>query len=291
MRILGFRFAMCLRLLAALGLVSGASEALWLPSAHAATNIVRAGNFYFSPTNLTIPAGDVVVWTNVSLTAHDTTANGGLWASPTFSFTGTYRFTFTNAGVYPYVCALHIVAHPEQTGTVTVVASGNLSPSVALGSPSPGQSYGAPASIQLAATASDADGQVTRVEFFQGATKLGEDTTSPYQFAWNGVGAGTYTLTARATDNAGAMTVSPSVTVTVTNVPVPVTLQNARWQNGEFIFSFASQAGASYAVYRTPSFSPSGWQWVTNVTGSGSTVWVTNRSAAGAAQFFRVESR
>ena len=56
----------------------------------------------------------------------------------------------------------------------------------------------------LAATASDPDGTVTRVEFFNGTTKLGEDTTAPYTLQWNVGAAGTYTLTARATDNAGA---------------------------------------------------------------------------------------
>ena len=42
--------------------------------------------------------------------------------------------------------------------------------------------------MNLAATASDADGTVTKVEFFNGAAKLGEDTTAPYSFTWSGVG-------------------------------------------------------------------------------------------------------
>jgi chitinase len=70
--------------------------------------------------------------------------------------------------------------------------------------------------MSLAATATDADGTVTRVEFFNGTTKLGEDTTAPFTIAWNVGAAGTYTITARATDNAGAATTSSAVTVTVT---------------------------------------------------------------------------
>ena len=62
--------------------------------------------------------------------------------------------------------------------------------------------------MNLAATASDPDGTVSKVEFFNGATKLGEDTTAPYSFTWNSVTAGNYTLTARATDNQGATTTS-----------------------------------------------------------------------------------
>jgi chitinase len=70
--------------------------------------------------------------------------------------------------------------------------------------------------MSLAANATDADGTVTRVEFFNGTTKLGEDTTAPFAITWNVGAAGTYTITARATDNAGATTTGSPVTVTVT---------------------------------------------------------------------------
>ena len=69
--------------------------------------------------------------------------------------------------------------------------------------------------MNLAAAASDADGSVTKVEFFNGAAKLGEDTTAPYSFTWGSVAAATYTLTARATDNLGATTTSAASTITV----------------------------------------------------------------------------
>jgi hypothetical protein len=84
---------------------------------------------------------------------------------------------------------------------------------VSLTSPTPG-SYTAPVKLSLRATASDPDGSVIRVEFFNGATKLSEDTTAPYTGQWNVGAAGTYTLIARATDNSGA-TGSSSVTITV----------------------------------------------------------------------------
>ena len=56
---------------------------------------------------------------------------------------------------------------------------------------------------------------MARVEFFNGATRLGEDTTAPYTSQWNVGAAGSYTLTARATDNAGATTTSSPVIITV----------------------------------------------------------------------------
>jgi Bacterial Ig domain len=62
---------------------------------------------------------------------------------------------------------------------------------------------------------------VAKVEFFNGSTKLAEDTTAPFSYGWTGVGAGTYSLTARATDNRGATTATPASTITVSAGPPP----------------------------------------------------------------------
>jgi hypothetical protein len=91
----------------------------------------------------------------------------------------------------------------------------NQAPTVALTSPSNGASFTSPAKITLAANAADSDGRVVKVEFFNGATKLGEDTSAPYTTQWNSGAAGSYTLTARVTDNAGAATTSSPVIITV----------------------------------------------------------------------------
>ena len=77
--------------------------------------------------------------------------------------------------------------------------------------------------VTLTATAGDSGGSVTKVEFFQGATKLGEDATSPYSYTWNSVPAGSYSLTARATDNSNATTTSSAVNIVV-NTPPSVAL-------------------------------------------------------------------
>jgi len=104
--------------------------------------------------------------------------------------------------------------------TVTVVAP-NVAPNVTLTVPAEGASFTAPATINLTADAGDSDGTVAKVEFFNGATKLGEDAVAPFEFAWTPVFAGTYLMTARATDNEGAGTTSGVVSVTVTDNTVP----------------------------------------------------------------------
>jgi len=97
----------------------------------------------------------------------------------------------------------------------------NQPPSVNLTSPANNASFTAPATVSLAASASDADGTVSKVEFFQGSTKLGEDATAPYEFSWTSVAAGSYSLTARATDNAGSTATSGAVSITVNGTTPP----------------------------------------------------------------------
>jgi hypothetical protein len=96
-----------------------------------------------------------------------------------------------------------------------VTVAGNSAPSVSVTSPAAGATFTAPATIPIAASASDPDGGVAKVEFFDGTTKLGEDTDAPYTFDWADVGVGTYSVTARATDTLGAQTTSAVRTVTV----------------------------------------------------------------------------
>jgi hypothetical protein len=70
-------------------------------------------------------------------------------------------------------------------------------------------------SITISASASDPDGTVTKVEFRDGTTLLGTDTSAPYSYTWKNVPSGTHSLTARATDNAGAATTSSSIGIDV----------------------------------------------------------------------------
>jgi hypothetical protein len=114
---------------------------------------------------------------------------------------------------------------PSVASIVSVQA--NSLPTVTLTQPADGATFPSPATVDLAATASDADGTVTNVEFFNGTTKLGQDTTAPFGFTWSGVTAGTYTLTARATDDRGGARTSAAVTITVGAVPVGIAFRSA----------------------------------------------------------------
>jgi hypothetical protein len=104
----------------------------------------------------------------------------------------------------------------------------------------PGSALFAPATIPLAATATDSDGSVTQVTFYSGTTPIGAGVLNgtSYVLNWSNVPAGTYHLTARATDNAGASGSSANVDVTVappppTNAPPAVSLTSPL-QNSTF---------------------------------------------------------
>jgi len=96
----------------------------------------------------------------------------------------------------------------------------NQAPSVSIVKPVAGAVFTAPATIAISADATDSDGLISKVEFFQGTTKLGEKSSSPWTFNWNNVPSGSYSLTATATDNSGSKTTSSAVNVTVRAYPV-----------------------------------------------------------------------
>lgn len=93
--------------------------------------------------------------------------------------------------------------------------NGNLPPTVTLAAPESNTRFVAPASVALTATANDPDGSIARIEFFDGARKLGEATAAPYRVTLTNLAAGRYTISALATDNAGAQHRSQAVDVVV----------------------------------------------------------------------------
>lgn len=123
--------------------------------------------------------------------------------------------------VYVGLAATSARAGASTTATVSNFAvNTNLSngaPTVTLTSPSAGQTWTAPASISIAATASDPEGRVSRVEFYANGNALGSDTSAPYGMTWSNVAAGSYAVTARVFDADGGQGQSASVSVTVTS--------------------------------------------------------------------------
>ncbi|MBC7391013.1 MAG: carbohydrate-binding protein [Opitutaceae bacterium] len=114
-------------------------------------------------------------------------------------------------------------------------------PTVSLSAPANNATYTIPASITLSATATKTGGSISKVEFYNGTTKLGEDISSPYSYSWTNVAKGSYTITAVATDNVGGKATSTAVNIKV-NIPqgpyngivhsIPGTIQAEEFDSG-----------------------------------------------------------
>jgi plastocyanin len=81
-----------------------------------ATHTVRIDGMQFSPANLVVPRGDIVVWDNSDPFPHTATADGDAFDSAEIASKGRWAWTAREAGEYPYGCRLH----PTMKGVVTV---------------------------------------------------------------------------------------------------------------------------------------------------------------------------
>ena len=135
------------------------------------------------------------------------------------SISTPYSYIWNTVQEGSYVLTVHAIDNEgtvtiSDPVTITVYGQQNQFPVVSLTSPTDSQ-YVAPASIIISAEALDPDGVISRVEFYNGSTRLNQVLSSPYVFEWSNVAVGTYTITARAYDNDGLSTTSSPVVVSV----------------------------------------------------------------------------
>ena len=139
-----------------------------------------------------------------------------------------YTFTVNNLAVGSYSFSARATDSLGVTTTssaVAVAVVANQAPTVSITAPANNATFVAPATINITATAADADGTIAKVELYNNATLVATLTASPYTFSLTNVPVGSYALTAIATDNLGATTASSAVNVTVNaNQPPSVTL-------------------------------------------------------------------
>ena len=133
------------------------------------------------------------------------------WGPPMFWTDWTLRIGEGEMGGFTKD-SLYLFKDADQPG-----GSSNILPTVSITSPLNGDLFFSGDDIVIEANASDTNGFITKVEFYQGTTKLGEDTNAPYSYAWNNVPVGRYSLTARATDNNDGAGTSSAVSIGVTS--------------------------------------------------------------------------
>ncbi|NJO68681.1 MAG: hypothetical protein HC830_04840 [Bacteroidetes bacterium] len=91
-----------------------------------------------------------------------------------------------------------------------------------------------PADITVEIKTVEPSGNISKVEFFNGSTKIGEDDSAPYAFNWTGVTAGNYLIFAKATDNGGKIIYSPSVNISVLASKSPEISISSPAQNAQY---------------------------------------------------------
>jgi plastocyanin len=89
------------------------------PVASAATKTVSIKRSSFSPSTVSIVAGDTIRWRNDDTRDHQVVSTTGTFASPVLRPGRTYSFTFEVAGTYRYRDALV----PTSTGTIRVAGA------------------------------------------------------------------------------------------------------------------------------------------------------------------------
>jgi plastocyanin len=94
------------------------SSAAPAQAAPVTTDTIAIKEFAFTPANVTVKVGTTITWTNADEDPHTvmSSGTGGPLKSQTLNTGESYRYTFTQAGHYDYLCSIH----PFMTATVEV---------------------------------------------------------------------------------------------------------------------------------------------------------------------------
>jgi len=158
------------------------------------------------PGSVQVTTGGHCGWTASSGTAWvGITAGASGVGSGTVGYTvAANTATTARSGALALAGLNHIV---NEAGVVV-----NQPPTVQITSPATGSTTSK--FISMSATASDADGTISKVEFRANGQLVKVFTAAPYSYKWK-PGSGAYTLTATAYDNTNASTTTAAVSTTV----------------------------------------------------------------------------
>ncbi len=178
-------------------------------------------------------------------------ANGALLGNDT---TAPYGVTYNNAPIGTNLLiavATDSLGNSATSAVVRVVVRANQAPAVTLVNPAADDILVVDR-VTLNATASDTDGSIAQVRFFEGSTLWGSDTTAPYGAVHGTTAAGLHTLVAVATDDKGLSSTSAPVTFRVV-APLPSLVPfGATWK----YWDTGSDPGSDWAL---PEYDDSPW--------------------------------
>lgn len=160
---------------------------------------------------------------NVQYFANGTAVSGVLTTAP-------YTFDWTSIAANNYSVVARARDAHGTTGDSSAYSLGvgsNPLPAVALGGPADGALYAPGSSLTLAAIVTANGNTISKVEFFDGSTLIGQGTLSGgrYSRSWS-PGNGSHSVTARVTDSVGrtASSAAAAISIVVPAVPTPPNL-------------------------------------------------------------------
>lgn len=110
------------------------------------------------------------------------------------------------------------IAHDIDEVLIIVSETALFPPVVSITSPQNGQSFIAGVTLNITASATDLDGFVSKVEFFDGDQLIGSSSQEPFSIEWTGE-TGEHILSALAYDNDGNTAESQALTIYLTDPP------------------------------------------------------------------------
>lgn len=171
----------------------------------------------------------------------------------------------------------------------------NVPPVVGWTAPTNNQTIYRANTIFLTAMATDPDGSVTNVSFFNGATPLGTATAgyaNRFSLAWSNAATSNYQLRAVATDNYGGTNTIPAVASISIVLPPSVVLQTAPnlFTNGQFSLNFQGLANQTYVLMISTNLV----NWIpvqTNSTTADGPVVFTDLTATNTVKFYQIRQQ
>ncbi|GAL83341.1 hypothetical protein MYP_567 [Sporocytophaga myxococcoides] len=170
-----------------------------------------------------------------------------------------YKISWTplSTGIYKLIAKATDNNGAISKAAITVTITNTL-PTISIVTPTNNSSFPFATDVELKVNAVDADGNIVKVEYFNGTTKIGESTTTPFSFTWKNIPLGTYTITAKATDNIGGTTTSLPIQFSITNSPpvvnITAPLNNAKFSPGANITIDATAADEDGSISKVEFF-------------------------------------
>jgi M6 family metalloprotease-like protein len=189
----------------------------------------------------------------------------------------------TNTSSFKYI---RYVCPPGGFGNVAEIkfygVAVNTAPTVSFVSPASGSTFAAPATVNIEASATDTDGSIAKVAFYNGSSFLGNDLTAPFTFTLTNLAAGSYDLIAYATDDNGAVSAPAVRSFTVIVSTADITGPDCGSSNNTLSFELSASKRTNATGYNWWYTGSS--QSITPVTGSPYIVNIATGSNFGAGE-------